>query len=257
MKLLKPAILLVKASIKKDLKSPLFVLISILTPQAYSVAFVAQIIINYQINPNAFHNLPIEYYFTALFVSQTIVFTSWERSPRELAKQVLTSEIDLILLKPINLFYYKYFRGYNMMVPIMITFYLCSLLIAFYLAKLPLIILFKLLLLIVLGTLIKLNLRTGLRGFVFFNRNALNTVLLEESMDGLTQNRPPEIFPTPIKIFLTFFLPYILFNNSAFDIVRSLNTSFLWIVILSWTVIAMLFNHFVWSIGLKRYESYG
>jgi ABC-type uncharacterized transport system permease subunit len=257
MKRIKPALLLIRASLRQNMKSKKAMFMGLLVPQAYSTVFIFQILINYKINPHAFNDLPMSYYFTALFTSQTIVFTAWERSPRELAKLVLSSDIDLILLRPVSLFYYKYFRYFDFIVPTMAGFYLILLFISFYFTGLPLIVLGYIFVVIIVGSLIKLNIRTALRGLVFFFRDVLNTTRLEESIELLTQNKPPEVFPLLIKTFLTFIIPVLLFNNGAFDIVRSFETPQFWLLLFFWLGLSITLNHFSWTEGLKRYESMG
>ncbi|MDQ3099216.1 MAG: ABC transporter permease [bacterium] len=257
MRLLKPALLLMQYSIRQSMKSKVAFVMGLTVPLAYSLVFIVQILINYRINGNAFNNLPMSYYFTALFTSQTIVFTAWERSPRELAKSVLTADIDLLLLKPINLFYFKYFRYLDIVVPIMILLYISCMLISFSITNLPIHILGYIFVIIICGSLIKLNLRASVRGLIFFYRDILNTTRVEESLELLSQNKPPEVFPILIRTFLTLFLPVMLFNNSTFDVIRSLDTPLFWLLLFFWTGLAMYINKSIWSRGLQKYESIG
>lgn len=257
MKYLKPIWLLIRYSLRHSMRSKIGMILSLSVPLAYTVAYVLQVIINYRINPDAFVSLPISYYFVALFTSQSIVFTAWERSPRELARKVLTSEIDNYLLRPVNLFYFKYFRHIDIIVPVMITLYISGVLVSFSFTGLPLHILIYIFIIIICGTLIKLNVRSAARGLVFFYRDILNTTRVEESLDGLTQNKPPEVFPTVIKVLLTICLPFMLFNNSTFEVVRSLDTPFFWFILYFWTILSMFINKYIWLLGLKNYESIG
>jgi ABC-type uncharacterized transport system permease subunit len=253
----KPAVILIKANYKQQIKHHKVLFIQIFVPMMYTIVFVAQILINYHINPHAFAKLPIALYFTVLFALQMVVFLSMERSLRFLAQSALNSDLDYTLLRPINLSYYKYFRIFDIQAPVMLTFYFIAFSISAYYAQISLTLVGQILSFVLLGSIIKLNLRAAVRGLVFHARDILQTTRLEESLDYLVINKPPEVFPSFIKFILTFILPYMLFHNYLFDIVRAFSDSKLWLLLAFWVVLSGIINSSVWSLGLRKYESMG
>lgn len=145
--MLKAIWILFKANAKLQLKSPGIFVLNMLTPIAYPILFVLQILI-------AYHTYDI-----------------------------LTADLDLILTRPINLFFYKYFRRLDLMSVVM----------------------------------------------TFFSYGAFVTSALYNGLN-------------------VFFI---------FDLIRSKDTVIFWSVTIGWTIFAMLGNHTLWKVGLRKYESIG
>jgi len=255
MKILKPALILTKASFKVQTRSVVIFLLSFMSPLCYSVILITQIILNYHIVKNPFINISLEMYLLTFFVLQMIVFLTFDQSQRHVAKEILSGSFDYILLRPINLFYYKYFRVPSLMSVVMTIMYLTAIIITTIMYNIPVSLVVQLLLFVVFSSFIIINIRSGMRGLVFFKRDILNTTRVEESLNIFVINKPPEIFPIPIQIILTVFIPYIVVHNNAFEVLRGHGMFYTWTLTGIWILLAVGFNRCVWYYGLKRYES--
>ncbi len=249
--------ILLKANYKIELKSVRVFILNLLTPIIYPVVFVIQIFIMYKINPHAFFNLPQELFIVGMFAVQVIFWASNDRSMRFLTLDILSANFDLVLLKPVNLFFYKYFRHFDMLSLTMIILNLLAFMFTAIHYGLDAFMIGKSLLLIVCVSLLYLNLKCIFYGFTFFARDARQISRIHRTLEDLTWMKPPEIFPAGLRTFLTYLLPYIVVTGFIFELLRSHDTTLFWIIIISWLIISALLNTGIWKLGLKRYESMG
>jgi ABC-type uncharacterized transport system permease subunit len=189
------------------------------------------------------------------FSLQAIVFLSFDQSQRYVAKEILSGGFDYILMRPLNLGYFKYFRVQSLLSMFLVCFYISATLITGLMYQLPLNTILLLILYVFIAGFVAVNIRSGMRGLVFFMRDALNTSRVEESLNIFVINKPPEIFPLALQTILTVFLPFMVVHNNAFDLVREMNLVRVWFFLALWVALSITFNKAVWHFGLRRYES--
>lgn len=204
---------------------------------------------------NPFVKLSLEMYLLTFYILQMIVFLTFDQSQRFIAKEILSGAFDYVLLRPVNLFYFKYFRIPSLMAIVMTLIYIVTITITTIIYRIPTELVLTLVAFALLASFIILNIKSGMRGLVFFRRDILNSTRVEESLNIFVMNKPPEIFPAPVKILFTFFIPYLVVHNHAFEVLRGNNSSFVWTMLGVWVCVSVMFNKVVWYFGLKKYES--
>ncbi len=255
--MLKAIWVLFKANAKLQLKSPSIFVLSTLTPIAYPIIFVLQIVIAYHINANAFYRLPQGFYVTGMFAVQVLFWLSMDRSMRYLTYDILTADLDLILTRPINLFFYKYFRRLDLMSVVMTLFSYAAFVTSSIVNGLTMYFICKATIFIILSSLLYLNLKSIFYGWTFFARDARQLSKVHQALEDLVWNKPQDIFPGSIKFILTYIVPYIIVASFIFDLIRSKDTRIFWSITIGWTIFAMIGNHTLWKVGLRKYESIG
>lgn len=247
--------ILAKASFKLQLRSPKLFLLSFLTPLAYTVIFLIQITLNYTMVAAPFINLSLGQYLVVFFALQATVFMAFDQSQRFVAKEILSGGFDYMLIRPINLFYFKYFRVPSLHSLLMVVFYVTATIVTAIAYKIPTRTAIQIVVFAFFAGFVIVNIRSGMRGLVFFLRDILNTSRVEESMNIFVINKPPEVFPLFLKTMLTLIFPFVVVHNNAFDLIRGQNVLILFSLLVVWALVAVTFNKTVWHFGLKRYES--
>jgi ABC-type uncharacterized transport system permease subunit len=253
--MLKPILILIKANLKQQSKHKAVMIGNILPPIMYAIVLPTQILLMYHINEHAFKDLPIRLFFVCFYALQIVVFISYDQSVRGVARAVLTGQFDHLLLRPVNLFVIKHFQRFDFMMPVMSVFYFFGFTIASLLARITIGTYMHILLFVICASVIKLNLKTAMRGLIFFYRDILNSTALEESLDMLAINKPPEVFPSVLKVIFTFVIPYMFVHNFAYSLIRGYLGHEFWFAVLLWMIISITLNNTIWLLGIKHYES--
>jgi len=249
-------VFMMKTTAREQLRSKAALYLDLLTSITYATVFLLQIQLIYRINPHGFVNLSKPFFLVALFSSQIIVFLGFDTSTKKLAESVIDGQFDITLLRPVNIFVYKYIRYANIGQFIMICLFLCGLTISIVRANLDVLITIKILFFILCASLIKINTLAAGYSIAFFTRNIVIVKRLR-TLEELTQNKPADIFPGFMKFILTYVLPFIVIQCFIFDLVRGFDTTRFWVITIVWLTLSILLNKFLWSLGLKKYESIG
>jgi ABC-type uncharacterized transport system permease subunit len=252
---LRPIIIFYKAQYKLQSKEKIGFLLSMTTPLLYSGVFTYQIIVNFSIKPNPFINLPIWEYFVVFFALQMVHFIAFDQSLRHLANEILRGEYDYHLLRPVNLWYFKYTRAPSLMGLVQTWLYFIALCISIHFAQLAIQQIVIVFLFTYTSAFIFINVKATLRGLVFFKRDILSTTMLEESIVSFAINKPPEIFPTIILAIGTAIFPIFVIHNNLFDAIRGINLFWITGWMIWWAILALTLNKYVWYAGNKKYES--
>jgi ABC-type uncharacterized transport system permease subunit len=257
MKNLRIIYILAKASFKQSTDGFFSFITALMTPLAYSAVFIAQTYLYYQINPTPFEGISIAKFYVCLFVNQLVIFLLFEKNVKALTNDIITSKIDLVLIRPFNLFIYKYFRTIRFPQLVMPILFIIGLTISIIWDQTPEIVVVKLIIFIFLSAIITNNILAALYGLGTFTRESNPIVRLKESIIDLTQLKPPEIFPVTLRGVLIFVIPFIVTFGFMFDIVRYRDSLGFWLIIGLWVIISALLNYFVWKKVLANYESAG
>jgi ABC-type uncharacterized transport system permease subunit len=260
MRILKPIYILLKSKLKDELGSKYFYTVSITTPFVYTAIFIFQAMITYQVNPNAFQNLSKEGFFVCIFAGQLVFYLksiSAYDSLALLSRSVKTSELDVILLRPLNLFYYKYFHLFSASTFVLIPFALTAFFYCAILANLSTLIILKIFLFIILATVLYINVMAVIFGMIFYTRSTRAFEDIYESLFDMADKKPKEIFPYIMQISLIYIVPVLIISSFVFDLIRSRDDFLFWGTIFIWVAISAVANNLVWKIGLKKYESIG
>lgn len=254
-KLLKPIWIFYKAQYKLQSKDKIAFLLSMITPLLYAGVFTYQIIVNFSLKPNPFINLAIWEYFTVFFALQMVHFLAFDQSLRHLAGEILRGEYDYHILRPVNLWYFKYVRAPSLMGLVQTWLYfigLCISIINAQISSKQIIIVFTF---IFTAAFIHINIKAFLRGLIFFKRDILSTTMLEESIVAFAINKPPEIFPQILIALGTAIIPVFVIHSNLFDAIREINLSTIIFWMAWWALLSVILNKYVWRMGNKRYES--
>jgi ABC-type uncharacterized transport system permease subunit len=257
LKQLRLVFMIARASFKQQTKTPASLLTNIATPTIFASVFLLQFFLIYQINPQPFAELSLSQFFACFFATQIILFFIFDRSLNRMRQAILTSDLDFLLLRPINLFFFKYLRHLDVQIPYILVYSVIGLGLSLMISQTPLLQMLKLAVFIVMAGLIRSNTYAIAIGLNFFSRDGFGVREATNAATDLTINRPPEIFPTNLRFVLTFVLPLLVVNSFVFDLVRGRDSAGFWLITLAWLGLSWLGNVIVWQKGLERYESIG
>ncbi len=230
---------------------------SMLTSIIYLSVFLIQTYIVYQINPTPFAGIDINKFFFIIFSTQFIFFLTTQYTIIDFSRKVLDSSIDIVLMRPIGLMYYKYFYDVNRPRVYLLGIFFVGMCISAFVANINIIIFFKTLIFIPISAICANLFYSIVYGFSVFLRNADSIKKIAQAIVDLFERKPIDVFPSPIRGFLTYFFPVAIFTVLIFEIVRGNDNLYFWLSIVLWTGILAYINKVVWDTGFKNYESIG
>lgn len=232
-------------------------IMAMFTSLVYLGVFILQGFIIYQINPSPFVGIDLYDFMFILFASQLIFFLTTQYTIIDFSRMVLDSSIDVILMRPVGILYYKYFHDINRPRVYLLVIYFFLMIISAVWANISFLIFIKMVVFMPLAALIGNLFYSIIYGLAVFLRNADSLKKLAQAIVELFDKKPIEVYPNPIRGFLTYFFPVAIFTFLIFEIVRGTDNIFFWISVFSWAIILYFVNKVIWDLGFKNYESIG
>jgi ABC-type uncharacterized transport system permease subunit len=253
-----PLKILFLANIKVLAKNKAALISGMSGPVIFWVVIVAQTFLIFDINQDAFRGLSEESFLFAFVTYQLVVSSAllFLRSVVDVRNRAFDSSLDIYLLRPQPLWFYKYFAQISLIDVVLVTISFLSFWLLVFIVPIDLLVAFKMLLLAGLVTVIRVNIPGFTQGVVFFNRTS-NIHKLYQTLEGTTRVRPIEVFPQTVRFILIHLVPALVITSFVFEVVRSSDSVYLWATVLFWVFVSAFLNWFVWKKGLKRYESVG
>ncbi len=232
-------------------------ILAMMTSLIYLAVFLIQTYIVYQINPSPFVGIDVNEFFFIIFATQFIFFLTTQYTIIDFSRKVLDSSIDIVLMRPIGLLYYKYFYDVNRPRVYLLGVYFFGMCISAFIAQIDLFVFLKTLLFVPFSAMCSNLFYSIVYGIAVFIRNADSIKKLAQAIVDLFERKPIDVFPSSLRGFLTYFFPVAIFTILIFEIVRGSDSIFFWIAIIVWTGILALINKIIWDTGFKNYESIG
>ncbi len=256
----KAVVILTKASLKQQFRSGVNLLLTFITPFTFGLTMLVQVWVLYSYRDNAFAGLNMYDFAISAVIGQIIIMimaTYTHNSADYVGEAVHTSELDILLLRPIPLATFKYFRILN--VSNLLSLFIYSVLFVVLAFKVHLwgMQLLKVCAFICVAGVMYIHIYTALNGLAFYLRDKSIIKVFLTQLDMMVARKPFEVFPTGVKFVLLYILPYLLIHGSIFEILRGRDSISFWLTAAYAFLLCAALNYVVWHEGLKKYESIG